>query len=115
MNNLTHILTPQEVLNGFLLVDAEGAEEDLVLPSAALLVAAMPGVTTNTTIRLIVRNTGGETIDMVASTGITLSPVEGVNNVIATAKTGEYLIVLTNVTPGNEAGVCYTLSTDSTQ
>lgn len=109
MANAAATLTAQETLNGFLLVDPNGGAQALTLPTAALLVAAMKGVTTNTSLRLIIRNTanGAETITTTAST-ITISGTA----TIAQNATAEYIIVLTNVTPGNEAGVCYTIASD---
>ena len=80
---------------------------------AALLVAAMPGVTTNTSIRFAIRNTGADHITLTASTGITISAsTSGTTSSIVDTVTGQYLLILTNVTPGNEAGVCYAIGAD---
>lgn len=109
MNDLGVTMTPQQCLNGLLLVDAESSgTEALTLPTAALLVAAMPGVATNSSIRLVIRNTGGETVVLTASTGITLS---GSTGNILTADTMEVLIIFSDVTPGNETAICYNIST----
>lgn len=105
MANAAATLTAQQCLNALLLVDANGGAQNLTLPTAALLVGAMNSPTTGTSLRLTLKNTGGETITLTASTGITISGTA----TIAMANVAEYLIVLTNVTPGNEVGVCYTL------
>ena len=111
MANAPATMTAQQVLNGLVTVDGDGGPEDLSLPTAALLVGAMNCPTVNTSIRLVVRNVGGEIVTVIASTG-TVIAVSG-SAAIATVNTIELLIVLTNVTPGSEAATAYVIAKDN--
>ena len=101
-------LTAQQILFGLINVDAGGSVQNLTMPTAALLVAAMKSPTVSTSIRLLIRNIGGETVTLLASTGTVIAVPDTAT--IATVQTGQYLIVLTNVTPGSEAATCWTVN-----
>lgn len=99
--------TVAELLCGLLLRDAlSGAKADL-LPTAANLVAAINGCQVGTSFRTVIRNTGAGagSITLTANTGATISGTA----VIVFQQQKELLVVITNVTPGSEAYVAYSL------
>lgn len=103
-------LTARQVLGGLILQDPSGGAVTSTLPTAALLAAAYNGVAVGSSVRLTVINTAdaAETITVAVGTGITA--LSGSLLTIAENKSAEFLIVFTNITPGSEAAVLYTIS-----
>jgi hypothetical protein len=91
-------LTAAAVVGGTILRSGAAAVSD-TLPTAALLVAALPNVAAGTTIELVIRNNNSGTLTLVAGSGITL---EGTTT-IATANARKYAVRFINVTAGSEA------------
>lgn len=102
------VLTTDDVLGGVVLQDP-GTNTTLTTPTAAALVAALPGATVGTTFELHVRNTanGAETITFTGGTGVTVSGTATIaqNN----AKT--FKLVVTNASAGQEAITAYSMGT----
>lgn len=103
-------LTASEVLGGLILQDPSGGAVTTTLPTAEELLAAAKGLTVNSTMRLTVINTAdaAETITMAVGTGITA--FSGSVLTIAQNASAEYLLQFTNVSPGSEAAIFYTIS-----
>lgn len=76
-------------------------------PTAAAMVAALPGVRVSQSYVWRVRNRNSGTLTIVAGNGITLAT--GNTNTIAAASTRAFLVVFTNVSPGAEAVTMYSL------
>lgn len=77
--------TATQLLGGFILRDPNGAARSDVLPTAALLKAAVQGCVVGTAIEFEIRNTADadELLTITAGTGVTLSPTSitiGQNN-----------------------------------
>ena len=110
-------LTAAQFLNGLVIMDPQGAGSKLNLPTAASIVAAANGLTVGSSIRLTVINTadGNEAIDVDPGTGLTFYTNGNVtaSDDIGQNQTAEYLIVFTNVDPGDEAAVIYTVGRSS--
>lgn len=102
-------LTAAQLLGGLILRDPNGAGRSDVFPTAALLVAAIPGATIGTSFNVTIRNTAdaAETITMTAGTGCTISGTA----TIAQNNSKTFLIRLTGVTAGSEAYTAYSLGT----
>ena len=100
-------ITPAQLLSGLLLRDALSSARADLLPTAAALVAAINGCQVNTSFRTIIRNTGAGagSVTLTANTGATISGTAA----IVFQQQKELLIVITNVTPGSEAYVAYSL------
>lgn len=86
--------TAAEVLGGVILRDPNGAGRADLFPTAASLLAAMPGVQVGASFRVLVRNTAdaAETITMTTNTGLTLSGTM----TIAQNNSKEFLVVITS-------------------
>jgi hypothetical protein len=102
-------LTAAQILGGLILRDPNGAGRSDVFPTAALLVAAIPGAQVGTSFEVDIRNTAdaAETITMTAGTGVTISGTA----TIAQNNTKRFRIRLTNVTAGSEAYTAYSIGT----
>lgn len=102
-------LTAAQLLGGLLLRDPNGGARQDTLPTAALLVAAIPGAVVGTAFEVIIRNTAdaAETITIAAGSGGSISGTA----TIAQNNTKKFLIVLTNVTGSSEAYTAYSLGT----
>lgn len=113
----TVTLTTRQVLGGLVLQDPSGGAVTTTLPTAAALVAAMPGVAVGSSIRLTVMNTANaaETITVAVGTGIT-NYTGTVTSLLTVAQndTAEFFIVFTNVSPGSEAATLYCIGNDFT-
>ncbi len=109
--NVTY--TAAQLLGGFILRDGNGGARTDVLPTAALLVAAMNGVQPGVGFEFTIRNTSTTAISitMSAGTGATLSPT---SQAIAQNNGKRFLIVITTITAGSEAYTCYSLGTSVT-
>ena len=101
-------LTAAQLLGGLIIVDCQDAQS-ATLPTAALLCAAIPGVTgtaQNTGacgFRFMIKNSGDSTLTIAAGTGCTL---EGTSTVVTT-ELREFVIVITDTTAGAETYTCY--------
>jgi len=100
-------LTRAHVLGGFIIFPAGGAET-LTLPTAALLLAGLPGAKVGAAIEFTVRNTAGaaNTATVAAGTGGTVSGTA----TIAQNNSKRFLLVFTNVT-NSPAYTAYSLGT----
>lgn len=107
-------LTAHQVLGGVVLQDPSGGAVTTTLPTAAALVSYAKGLTPGSCVRFLLRNTAdaAEAITVAAGTGITVAA--GSTLTVAQNKSAEYLIVFTNVTPGSEAAIAYTVASDHT-
>ena len=98
--------TPAQILGGFILQGTTAGATAATLPTAADMVAAMNGTAVGSSVRFIVRNIkGGATITMTAS-DITINGEPA----IVTSFSGEYMIVFSDVSTGNEAAICYVIN-----
>lgn len=99
--------TAAELLSGLLLRDTLSAARADLLPTAANLVAAINGCQVGTSFKVLIRNTsaGAGSITLTANTGATISGTA----VIVFQQQKELRIVITNVTPGSEAYVAYSM------
>jgi hypothetical protein len=98
--------TAAMVLGGLILRDPNGAARADTLPTAAALVAAIPGAVVGDSVEFVIRNTanGAETITVTApDAAVTIS---GTPTIAQNAST-RWLAVLTNVTAAAQAYTCY--------
>lgn len=100
-------LTAGQVAGGIVFDDPNGGAQTLTLPTAALLVAAIPGVQIGSTMALYIRNTAdaAETITVAGGTGGTTSGTM----TIAQNASKLFWIRFTGVALGSEAYVIYSL------
>lgn len=103
-------LTVRQLMGGIIFHDPQGSV-NLTTPTAAQIVAEINGAATNMSFRFAVTNTGGEgEVDTLAlGTGVT-APAQNLLNAdrtIAPSATHEFVLILTDVTPGNEAATLY--------
>lgn len=101
--------TAAMLLGGIVLRDPNGAGRSDVTPTAALLVAAVPGAAIGQAFECTIRNTAdaAETITLTAGSGVTLSGTM----TIAQNNSKRFLVVFTNVTASSEAVTFYSLGT----
>lgn len=101
--------TAAMLLGGIILRDPNGAGRSDVTPTAALMLAAIPGAVVGTSVRFTIRNTAdaAETITVTAGAGATLSGTM----TIAQNNSKDFLLVFTNVTAAAEAYTLYSLGT----
>lgn len=104
--------TAAQMLGGLILRDPNGAGRSDVTPTAALLVAALPGCAIGTSFQFTIVNTAdaNETITVTAGSGATLVGTM----TIAQSNNKTFLAVLDNVTGGAEAYTLYSLGTVTT-
>lgn len=97
--------TPDQLKSGLILRNTAGAGRADLVPTAAALVAAMPGVVNNTQMLFTIRNTAGaaETITVTTNTGATLSGTM----TIAQNNMRQFRLIITNVAAGSEAYTLY--------
>ena len=88
--------TPAQLKTGFILRDPNGAGRSDVFPTAADLLAAVPGAVVGTSFIVTIRNTAdaAETITMTTNTGLTLS---GTMTIAQNAQK-DFLVNFTDVT-----------------
>lgn len=105
--NLT--LTSGQVLAGIILRDPAGGSRTDTMPTAALLVAAIPGAMIGSSFDLWIRNDAdaAETITVAAGTGGTI----GGTATIAQSNSKMFLVRITGTVAGSEAYVAYSLGT----
>jgi hypothetical protein len=105
--------TAANLLGGFINRDPNGAGRTDILPTAALLVAAIPGVQVGSGFEFTIRNNAdaAETITLNAGTGGTLSAAgqSTTTSTIVQNNSRRYLVYFSNVTPGSEAVIFYSL------
>ncbi len=104
--------TAAQLLGGFILRDPNGAGRSDVTPTAALLVAAIPGCAVGQSFTFTIINTAdaAETITVTAGSGGTVTGTA----TIAQSNNKSFLVVITNVTASSEAYVAYSLGTVTT-
>lgn len=97
--------TAAQLKTGFILRDPNGAGRADLFPTAANLLAAVPGAVVGTTFRVTIRNTAdaAETITMTTNTGLTLS---GTMTIAQNAQK-DFLLTFTNV--GTAAVTVYSM------
>ena len=98
--------TAAQVLGRYIIRSGAAAVSD-TLPTAALLLAAMPNPIVGTGFLLDILNNNTGTLTLVAGAGITLAG----NTTIATVFNRRYLVTVTNATVGAEAFTIQGLST----
>lgn len=100
--------TVAQLLTGKILRDCNGAGRTDVLPTAALLVAGIPGAQIGDEIRCLVINNSdaAETITIDAGVGGTITQIAG-TRIIPQNTAKEVVIRLTNVTAASEAYAAY--------
>lgn len=104
------VLTAAEVLAGLVVADCAGAGRTYTLPTAALLVAAIPGARVGDIVRCRVVNgsDAAEAITIAAGTGGGFDANQtAASRVIGQNTSKELVIRLTNVTASSEAYVVY--------
>lgn len=103
--------TAAQILGGLILRDPNGAGRSDVFPSAALLAAAIPGVAVGSSFMTLLRNTAdaAETITMTAGAGVTISGTA----TVAQNASKLWLFLFTNVTPGSEAYIVYSMGSST--
>lgn len=103
-------LTATEVLSGILVADTNGADRTYTFPTAALLVAAVPGAKVGDLIRLHVVNgaDAADNIILAAGSGGGFDANQtAASRLIAQNSSKDVCVRLTNVTPSSEAYVIY--------
>ena len=102
-------LTVGQIKGGLILEDPNGGAATATLPTAALLVAAMPGAQIGTSIYFDVRNTAdaSETLTVAVGSGGTASGTM----TIAQNNAKRFVLRFTNVLSGTEAYTLYSLGT----
>lgn len=90
----TATVTAAELLGG-LLIDTKNGAVTLTLPTAALLIAAIPGAAAGVSFVFYVRNTGNNTTTVAVGTGGT--SVSGNTLTVATLSTRMFLLRVTGV------------------
>lgn len=105
----TVTLTAGQVLGGLILEDPAGGAVTATLPTAVLMIQAVPGATVGTSFYFTVRNTAdaSETITVAGGTGGTISGTA----TIAQSNSKLFLFRFTAVDSGNEAYTVYSVGT----
>ena len=95
------LYTAQEVFNGIIFRDCNGADRTDQLPTAAAIVAVVPEPVVGSSIEILVNNisSGINLLTLSSNTGVTLSS----SLTIASGITNRFLIILDNVTASSEA------------
>ncbi len=107
-NAAERTFTAAELLGGFLTFDVQDAQNGN-LPSAELLLAAIPGVTGTAQFtgacgfKFTIKNTGDSTLTVVAGAGGTVSGTA----TVLTTELKEFTIVITNGLRGSGTYTCY--------
>lgn len=79
-------------------------------PTAAALVAALPGVSVGSAFRLVILNKSNQTLTMAGGSGVTTT---NDTLTVATVNAKEFMCVFTNVTLGSEAVYMYSMGANS--
>lgn len=101
--------TSGQLLGGLILRDPNGAARADLVPTAVLLIAAMPGCEVGTFFEFIVQNDAdaAETITLTTATGATMVGTM----TIAQSNSKTFRVRITNITPGSEAYTVYNRGT----
>ena len=98
-------LTIAEMLGSLIIFNVDDAQ-NIVLPTAALLVAGIPGCADGASFQFDIRNSGDATGTVVGTaTGCTLTGTA----TIATTAGKRFRVVVTTAAQGSEAYTCYSL------
>lgn len=97
-------ITAAQLLGGIIIRSGAAAVSD-TLPTAAALVALVPGAAIGDTFDVTIQNGNSGLLTIVTGAGITLTGTTTVTN----ANTRKYALRFTNVTPGSEAAILYGL------
>lgn len=102
--------TAAQIIAGMILRDPNGGARQDTLPTAADLLAAIPGAIVGTGFEFVLRNTAdaNETITVAAGAGGTVSGTA----TVAQSNSKRFLVVLTNIGTGTEAYTAYSLGTE---
>jgi hypothetical protein len=104
--------TAAQLLGGLILRDCAGGGRADTVPTAALMVAAIPGCIAGDSFEFVIRNTSG------GATSITLTPVDGTTVISGTATIAQsnskrFRLVIDVVTAASEAYTIYSLGTST--
>jgi hypothetical protein len=101
------VYTAAQWLGGFVLRDPNGASRFDLTPSAAALVAVVPGAALGQAFEFTIRNTadGPETITVTAGANVTLSGTMAIEQ----NHSKRFLVVFSSVTPASEAVTIFSL------
>lgn len=86
--------TAAQIISGTILRDCNGGDRADLFPTAANIIAAIPGATTGMYFDVHIRNTGSNTITMTTADGLTLSGTM----TIATLNAKDFRVVITAAT-----------------
>lgn len=102
-------LTVSDLFRGFIDRDTGAADVDAITPTAAAIVAALPGKPVGHTIQLYIRNTAAtsNTLTLVGDTGVTVSGDADIGQNASAL----FMFRLENVTSGAEAVTAYCMGT----
>lgn len=103
-------LTAAEVLGGIIVADTNGAGRTYTLPTAALLVAALPGVAVGDVVRCLIVNgaDAAEVLTLAAGAGGGFDANQTASSRVIGQNTSKVIAIrFTNVTPASEAYVVY--------
>ena len=100
--------TAAQILSGFILRDCSGSGRTDVLPTAALLVAALPNPKIGDTLSFLLINNsdGNETVTMSAGSGGALTQIAA-TRIVPQNTSRRVFIRITGVASGSEAYVAY--------
>jgi len=104
--------TAEELYGGLLMRDPAGANRSDVSPTAALIVAEIPGCIAGSSFEFVLRNTAdaNETVKLTAGAGVTLSG----EMTVGQNATRRFLVLVTDAGSGTEAVTIYNI-TSATQ
>lgn len=103
--------TVQQLLSGLILRDGNGGARTDTLPTAAQIVSGYPGLMVNDGFRFNVRNMSSTAIAITIAVGAGGTLSTGSTATVAQLNAKDFLILMTNVTPGSEAYTVYSLGT----
>lgn len=103
-------LSTAQMLNAVLLRSGAAGVTDTT-PTAAALVAALPGVVAGQSYIWTIRNANSGTLTLAAGSGVTLA--SGNTNTTSTVNAHYWLVQFTNVTPSSEAVTIYSLGSSA--
>lgn len=101
-------VTAAQILGGMLIVDCQDTGT-ITLPTAALLVAGIDGISIGTSFIVNIRNAGDTVLTVSAGTGGTVSGTATISN----GATKPFLFVFSGVLPGVEAFTAYSLGSST--
>jgi len=98
--------TAQDLYDGYILRNCSGANRTDTTPSAAQIVAIIPGAIAGSSIDFTIKNTSNttfETLSIVGGTGVTLEKTF----IISSGNASSFIAITTNTGPGTEAVTIY--------